>query len=389
VPTRSSHTATVKRVERASGEMSTAALARMEERLAWFRELPADQRSWIGLVAQSGVARFVEWVRNPTDQARISGDVFGAAPRELTRFVTLQQTVDMVQVAAEVFEEHVPQLATGEERVWLLTSVLRYSRDIAFGAAQVYAAAAEERGAWDARLEALVIDALLRGDPDDGLMSRAAALGWAHREKVAVLAGRPPPAEPEAVVEAVRRSARHLGLDVLAGVQADRLVVVIADAADPRGIADKLAPVFAPGPVCVGPSVDGLRDAALSAAAALAALNAAAGWPGAVGAVSADDLLPERALDGDPLAHDQLIHDVYLPLRDAAGGLLETVAAYIDNAGSLEATARALFVHPNTVRYRLRKATDTCGWAAVEPRHALVLHAALTLGRLAEIRGEL
>jgi hypothetical protein len=387
VPTRS-HVATVKRVERASGEMSTAALARMEARLAWFRDLPADQRSWIGLVAQSGVARFVEWVRNPREQARISGDVFGAAPRELTRFVTLQQTVDMVQVAAEVFEEHVPQLATGEEQVWLLTSVLRYSRDIAFGAAQVYAAAAEERGAWDARLEALVIDALLRGDPDDGLMSRAAALGWAHRAQVAVLAGRPPQAEPEAVVEAVRRSARHLGVDVLAGVQADRLVVVVADAADPRNVAAKLVGVFAPGPVCVGPVVDGLHEAGLSAASALAALNAAAGWPGAKGAVSADDLLTERALDGDPLAHDQLVHDVYLPLRDAAGGLLDTVAAYIEHAGSLEATARALFVHPNTVRYRLRKATDACGWAATDPRHALVLNAALTLGRLAESRGE-
>jgi DNA-binding PucR family transcriptional regulator len=222
------------------------------------------------------------------------------------------------------------------------------------------------------------------------LLSRAAALGWANRSRVAVLAGRPPQAEPEAVVEGVRRAARHLGIDTLAGVQADRLVVVVADAADPRLAAERLSSVFATGqPVCVGPVVDGLHEAGLSAAAALAALSVAAAWPGARGAVSADDLLPERALDGDPLAHDQLVHDVFLPLRDAAGALLETVSAYIDNAGSLEATARALFVHPNTVRYRLRKATDACGWAATEPRHALVLHAALSLGRLAEARGEI
>lgn len=383
------HTATVKRVERASGEMSTAALARMEQRLAWFRELPADQRSWIGLVAQSGVARFVEWVRNPAEQARISGDVFGAAPRELTRFVTLQQTVDMVQVAAEVFEEHVPRLASGDEQTWLLTSVLRYSRDIAFGAAQVYAAAAEERGAWDARLEALVVDALLRGDPDDGLMSRAAALGWTQQTHISVLAGNPPTAEQESVVEGVRRAARHAGLDVLAGVQADRLVVVLAGSKDPHAALGSLVPAFGAGPVCVGPVVESLRDAGLSAASALAALAAAAGWAAAPRVVNADDLLPERALDGDPLAHDQLVHDVYQPLRDAGSALLETVSAYIDNAGSLEGTARALFVHPNTVRYRLKKATDVCGWAAVDARHALVLHAALTLGRLAEARGEL
>ena len=57
-------------------------------------------------------------------------------------------------------------------------AVLRYSREIAFAAAEVYAQAAEARGAWDARLEALVVDALLRGEADDSLRSRAAALGW-------------------------------------------------------------------------------------------------------------------------------------------------------------------------------------------------------------------
>ncbi len=57
-------------------------------------------------------------------------------------------------------------------------AILRYSREIAFSAAEVYARAAETRGAWDARLEALVVDALVRGEVDDDLPSRAAALGW-------------------------------------------------------------------------------------------------------------------------------------------------------------------------------------------------------------------
>ena len=52
-------------------------------------------------------------------------------------------------------------------------------------------------------------------------------------------------------------------------------------------------------------------------------------------------------------------------------------------AGSLEATARALFVHPNTVRYRLRRATDVTGYAATDARDAFTLHIALVLGRLA------
>jgi DNA-binding PucR family transcriptional regulator len=46
-----------------------------------------------------------------------------------------------------------------------------------------------------------------------------------------------------------------------------------------------------------------------------------------------------------------------------------------------------LFVHPNTIRYRLRKAADLTGCDATDPRDALVLRIALTVGRLAHSRG--
>src|ERR1043165_4022154 len=96
----------------------------------------------------------------------------------------------------------------------------------------------------------------------------------------------------------------------------------------------------------------------------------------------ASDLLPERAIDGDTDAGAQLIEEVYLPLVAAGGGLVETVSGYLEHAGSLEATARALYVHPNTVRYRLRRAADVTGYSATEPREAFTLHIALVLGRL-------
>jgi DNA-binding PucR family transcriptional regulator len=100
--------------------------------------------------------------------------------------------------------------------------------------------------------------------------------------------------------------------------------------------------------------------------------------------VLASDLLPERAIDGDPAARRQLIDEVYLPLVAAGGGLAETVAGYLAHAGSLEATARALYVHPNTVRYRLRRAADVTGYAATDPRDAFALHIAMVLGQLGE-----
>ena len=37
----------------------------------------------------------------------------------------------------------------------------------------------------------------------------------------------------------------------------------------------------------------------------------------------------------------------------------DTAAAYLESGGALEATARALFIHPNTVRYRLGRSTTS------------------------------
>ncbi|TAM85267.1 MAG: PucR family transcriptional regulator, partial [Jatrophihabitans sp.] len=66
--------------------------------------------------------------------------------------------------------------------------------------------------------------------------------------------------------------------------------------------------------------------------------------------------------------------------------LLETLTAFLDAGGSLEATARALFVHANTVRYRLRRVTDISGEVPTDPRGAFVLRLALALGRLESFR---
>ena len=109
----------------------------------------------------------------------MAADVFGTAPRELTSAITLQQTLDLIRSVVDVVEDEVDQVADDDaERVRLREAVLRYSREIAFAAAEVYAQAAEARGAWDARLESLVVDAVLRGEADDSMQSRAAALGW-------------------------------------------------------------------------------------------------------------------------------------------------------------------------------------------------------------------
>jgi len=377
---------TVQRFERAIGQLGAAAIQRMDETLPWYRAMPPEERSWVGLVAQAGIAAFIEWFRDPSPGLAITADVFGTAPRELARAVTLQQTVELIRATIGIVEEQARELAAPGDEQRVRESVLLYSREIAFAAAQVYAGAAEARGAWDARLEALVVDALLRGEVDEAIKSRASALGWGQRGQVAVVVGRARDVSPEQVADGVQRAAKAARLDVISAVQGDRLVVAIDGVGD--GVGDEVAAAramvgqFAPGPVVAGPIVPDLTSASLSAAEAVAALRAAPAWPSAPRPLAADQLLPERALNGDAVARARLVDQGYGSLADGAGDLLATLTAYLDASGSIEGAARALFVHANTVRYRLRRVAQLTGFAPTDPRGAFALRVALTLGRL-------
>ena len=369
-----------------TGTISTTVLKRMDDQLPWFAEMPPGRRSAVGLVAQAGISAFVEWFEDPESKPWVAKDVFDAAPRELLRSVSLQQTIQLIRVVVDAMEERTAGLSAE-----IREGVLRYSRDIAFAAADVYARAAEQRGLWDARLEALVVDSILTGEHDAELPSRIAALGWHGHGEVAVLVGTTP---RQLEVDNLRRTARHNRTDLLVGVQGNRLVVVIGRAkpagdqdAEQRSfyeIAKQLEPGFGDGRLVLGPQVTNVVEAGRSARAALAAFSIEDAYRRDERPVLADDLLPERALAGDPLARQTLIQRVYRPLADHPSDLLPTLWCYLDNGRSLEATARELFVHPNTVRYRLKRISEVIGWDATGPREALVLQSALILGRIAD-----
>jgi hypothetical protein len=367
------------------GALGTDAMASMEQRLPWFRALSAEDRSWIGLVAQAGIAAFVDWVKHPQRRPAVAGEVFGTAPRELARAVSLQQTVEMVRITIDVVEAQVDQLAAPGGEAELREAVLRYTREVAFGAAQVYARTAEARGAWDARLEALVVDSLVRGEVGEGLRSWASALNWSS-SPVTVIAGAADSGDPEGIIDDLRAAARRSRLDLLASVQGSRLLVVLGGSPDPLAVARQLAGRFGPGPLVVGPPAADLQSAAPSATAALAGLRAAPAWPDAPRPVLAADLLPERALDGDAAARAELLTDIYEPMLSGGSALVETVTTYLEQGFSLEATARLLFVHPNTVRYRLRRVTELTGFSPVSGRGGFTLWVAVVLGRLVHKR---
>lgn len=373
---------TIRRIEQASARLATQSVERMDRELPWFRELPADQRSWVTLVAQSGLQSYVEWLRNPDDVLRLTGEVFASAPAAMARSVTLRQTVELVRQTIAVAEENLPVLA-GDEADTVYAELLRFSREIAFAAARVYASAAESRGSWDDRLEALVIDRLVSGlEVGDTLPSQLAALGWHGGAPIGAVVGAAPDDPSHDVLGRVHALSRRLRLDAMAGVHGSRLVIVHGGADDAGEVAVRFLPLFGDGPVVVGPSTSNTAEASRITRAALSGLRAAPAWVGAPRPVFAHDLLPERVLLGDADARDELLSSVYQPLAASGDVLVETLRAFLDSGAALEATARTLFVHANTVRYRLRRIADICGETPTDPRGAFVLRFALTLGRL-------
>jgi len=369
--------ATWQRVRRASSPLSTEAVRTME-RLPWFAALPAEQRSYVGLVVHKGIDLFAQWLRRPGQPMPVGPEVFRAAPRELARHINLKQTVQLIRVAVDLIEVAVPDLAAPGDEVLLREAVLRYSRELAFGAADVYAAAAEARGAWDARIEAGVVDALVRGQTGEMTLSRAVELGWPRSSWVVAVAT---PLPVELDLSPLRTTARHSGFGLLAGEAAAGLVIVVGGTTPAHEALDHVLTALPQAPVVVGPPAADLASASASVQEALAGLAAVPAWPRAPRPVPASALLAERAVLGELSARRRLLDEVYAPLSAAGGDLLATAAAYLEGGGSVEGAGRALFLHPNTVRYRLRKIVDVSGYDLTDPRDGLVVRVSLILGR--------
>jgi hypothetical protein len=372
-----------------TGDLATAAISRMEAELPWYSALRAEDRSWVNLVAQRGIAAFVDWFAHPGERPQVNTGVFGNAPRELTRSITLEQTVELVRLTISIVESHVADLKSlnDDAAADIERAILIYSREIAFAIAVVYAKAAEERGAWDARLEALIVDGLLRSESDAGALSRISALGWRGHTPIIVVVGNAisstdQTADSDAAIStsALRKAAKKRNIDLIAAVADDRLIAILGGVLDPLAIVTSLATSFGEGAIVIGDSVDSLSQVHESAQSALAAFNVITAWPSAPRPVQADDLLAERALTGEERAKRRLIEKVYAPLSGNPE-LLATAEALANHNG-IESASRALYVHANTIRYRIRRITELTGYSPTEPREAFVLNIAIRLGAL-------
>ena len=306
----------------------------MDERLALVPVAGAEDRSWVGLVAQAGIAAFIAWFaprRAAAAGARSARRLRHRAARADPVDQSLRQTLDLVRTVVDVVEERGRspgragrRAARCARRCCATRARSRSPRP------QVYARG--RRGA--RRLGRPARGARRRRRaPRRGRRRRCSRgrprSGWGAVDQVAVVVGTHPagarrrrrrrPAPRGRRGSASTRSGGRPGPTgwscVLGGV--DRAA---------GGGAGARRPLRRRARSSSGPTVPHLFAAGRSARAALSGLVAAPAWPAAPRPVAADDLLPERVLAGDPPARGPLVDRIYRPLAAAGGALLETAA---------------------------------------------------------------
>jgi DNA-binding PucR family transcriptional regulator len=77
------------------------------------------------------------------------------------------------------------------------------------------------------------------------------------------------------------------------------------------------------------------------------------------------------AVDGNPVELLRYVDHWLGPLRDYDGqhasSLLRTLAAYLESGGSLDRTAKELFIHRSTLKYRLARISELLGRDLTDP----------------------
>jgi len=244
----------------------------------------------------------------------------------------------------------------------------------------------------------------LAQDPPAGqeaVRTAAAAAGWMlpRGDLAALAAATAQDGEPgEALLDSIAaRLARRLGEGAI-GAEAFGAALVFVPDPDAPGRRRRLAAAVEEHPAALGPTVDWARSGA-SARRAIAtqrlaatgrlpgpAATTAAAEPGRPvrGLVVADDHLAHLLLAADPGVAADLAASRLAPLDALPDGprarLRETLSAWLDRPGQVQAVAAALGVHPQTVRYRVRQLRDLFGERLEDPDARFELALALRLG---------
>jgi sugar diacid utilization regulator len=246
------------------------------------------------------------------------------------------------------------------------------------------------------RLRRELVEDLLEGIEPDQARARALAQGHdLHVPHDVILVAWPWQVASantghDAETEQVRRAVERQRLPFLIARKPDMVVVIAHQGVEINQVYHDLSngPQRSHGQVAIGePAItpQEIPHAYAQARRALSALQQSSAPHGAAAhanlGVSRILAVEENASEVDDLIEDWLSTLITYDVEHGTD-LLLTLAVYLDQGGSYAATARALFVHRNTLGYRLRRITEISGHDMSDVDTRLNLHVATRAWRL-------
>src|SRR3954447_20310546 len=220
--------------------------------------------------------------------------------------------------------------------------------------------------------------------PQAAASEGAAVSGTVASGGAAISGGTPASADEAAEADALAaRLARRIGEEAT-GAGIERLAVVLVPDAGAPARARRLSAAAQGRPAALGPAVP-LALAGLSVRRAVAThALLAAGRLGDRGFARAEEHLPALVIAADPALGAELAQQRLAPLQTLADGprarLTETLRAWLDRPGQVQAVAVELGVHPQTVRYRVKQLRELFGDRLEDPEARFELGLALRAG---------
>src|SRR3954452_18648897 len=345
------------------------------------REVPEYARPLegaFGVAIRTGVTealrQFVELIRNP-EPVRGRDVYVGLGRAEFREGRTLDSLQSAYRVGARVAWRRVSAAArrakVDPEQLGLLAeAVFAYIDELSADSVEGYAQPQREQGGERQRRRRELLALLLRDPPADepDLRSAAQAAGWRLPRSAAPLA---------VAEEDIARVGRRLSADALVASVAGMGCALVADATGRAELERATEGVTA----ALGPSVPRaeLGEAWSIASAALRA--AAAGAIEGEGLLDAERHLPELLLFESGGMAERLAQVRLAPLDDltpaARARMEETTLAFVQHGGNAAAMARALHLHPQTIRYRLGRLRELFGDELTDPDARFELELAL------------
>jgi hypothetical protein len=379
------------------------------------REVPEYARAMEGefgqvvrAASERALARFVDLIEDPSSDDRQGRQTYIALGRgEVRAGRSLDALLSAYRLGSRLawrrFVEAGVEGGLDPGAIYALgEGIFAYIDEISAESAEGYAeeqsAAAGERQ----RLRRRLVRLLAQDPPasDESVLAAAAAAQWPLPKTLAALVTAPegvaaaaetargasaesaPDAEAEADALAARLARRIGDESIGAGLEGIALVLV-PDAGAPAR-ARRLQAAVQAHPAALGPAVP-LSATGLSVRRAVATHGLlAAGRLGDSHFARAEEHLPALVIAADPVLGAELAEQRLAPLHGLADGprarLTETLRAWLDRPGQVQAVASELGVHPQTVRYRVKQLRDLFGERLEDPEARFELGLALRAG---------